>query len=90
MGLIMKYLIIAFKSRFNLQNFVRNMQRVGITASIINTPHSISISCGLSARTEYRYLNSVLNLIKQTDVETLIGVYAVTRNGVYEQVEKIY
>ena len=85
----MKYLIIAFKSRINLQNFVKSMRLVGISATIINTPRSISVSCGLSARTEYRYLNSVITLL-QSNAETLIGVYAVTRNGVYEQVEKVY
>ena len=85
----MKYLIIAFKSRINLQNFVKTLRLVGISATIINTPRSISVSCGLSARTEYRYLNSVITLL-QSNAETLIGVYAVTRNGVYEQVEKVY
>ncbi len=86
----MKYLIIAFKSRNNLQNFVKTLRLVGITATIINTPRSISVSCGLSARTDYRYLNSIISLLKQTNTETLLGVFAVTRNGVYEQVEKVY
>ena len=85
----MKYLIVAFKSRTNLQNFVKSLRLVGISASIVNTPRSISVSCGLSARVDYRYLNTILNLLTQYN-ETLIGVYAITRNGIYEQVEKVY
>lgn len=86
----MKYLIIAFKSRYNLQNFVKTLRLTGITATIVNTPHSISISCGLSARIDYRYLSSVINLLNNTNTESLIGIYAITRSGTYEQVEKVY
>ena len=85
----MKHLIVAFKSRTNLQNFVKTLRLVGIGASIVNTPRSIAVSCGLSARVEYRYLNTITNLIRPND-ETLIGVYVITRNGIYEQVEKVY
>ncbi len=85
----MKYLIIAFKSRDRLQNFVKTLRLVGISASIINTPHSISVSCGLSARVDYRYLNMVISLL-QSHGETPIGIYVITRNGVFEQVEKVY
>ena len=86
----MKYLIIAFKSRNNLQSFARTLRLYGINVSIVNTPRSISISCGLSARTEYRYLNTVKTALSQTDLSSFIGIYVITRNGVYEQVEKVY
>lgn len=85
----MKYLIIAFKSRNNLQSFARNLRLYGISVSIVNTPRSVSVSCGLSARVEYRYLNTIKIALSKTDLSSFLGVYAITRNGVYEQVEKI-
>ncbi len=86
----MKYLIIAFKSRNDLQSFARTIRLYGINVSIVNTPRSVSVSCGLSARAEYRYLNTIKTALTQTDLTSFIGIYAVTRNGVYEQVEKIF
>ena len=86
----MKYLIIAFKSRNNLQSFARTLRLYGINVSIVNTPRSVSVSCGLSARVEYRYLNTIKTALSQIDLSSFIGIYAVTRNGVYEQVEKIF
>lgn len=85
----MKYLIIAFKSRNELQSFARTLRLYGITVSIVNTPRSVSVSCGLSARAEYRYLNAIKSAMSQTSFGSLLGIYLITRNGVYEQAEKI-
>ena len=85
----MKYLIVAYKSRNNLYAFVKNLRLFGIVASIVNTPHNISSSCGLSARIDFRYLNSILAIVKANN-DSLIGIYVCTRNGVFEQVEKIF
>ena len=86
----MKYLIVAFKSRTVLQSFAKTLRLYGINASIVNTPHSISVSCGLSVRTEFKYLNSVINILNGTNKESFLGIYSIFRNGLYEQVEKIY
>lgn len=86
----MKYLIIAFKSRNELQSFARALRLYGITVSIVNTPRSVSVSCGLSARAEYRYLNSIKTALSQSNFSSFIGVYLINRNGVYEQAEKIF
>ena len=86
----MKYLIIAFKSRNQLQSFTRTIRLYGINVSIVNTPRSVAVSCGLSARAEYRYLNTIKTALSQIDLTSFIGIYVVTRNSVYEQVEKIF
>lgn len=86
----MKYLIIAFKSRTELQNFAKSLRLYGINVSIINTPRSISISCGLSARAEYCYLQTIKSILQRNSFESFLGIFAITRNGLYEQTEKIY
>ncbi len=86
----MKYLIIAFKSRTQLQNFVKTLRLYGINASIVNTPRNISISCGLSARTEYHYLTTIKSILQNNQFESLLGIYLITKNGLYEQIEKIF
>ncbi len=86
----MKYLIIAFKSRTQLQNFAKTLRLYGLNVSVINTPRSISISCGLSIRTEYHYLSTIKTILLQSQFESLLGIYSITRNGLYEQIEKVY
>lgn len=86
----MKYLIISFKSRNSVMRFANIMRKNNLFASIINTPKSIYSSCGLSIRTEFRNLHSITSLLQNLDCQDLIGVYAITRKGLYEKIEKFY
>lgn len=86
----MKYLIISFKSRNNVMTFAKIMQKNGLYTSVINTPRSVSISCGLSIRTEFHNLQSVITLLRKSNLSGLIGVYSITRKGTHEEVEKFY
>ncbi len=61
-----------------------------INASVVGTPRSISVSCGLSIKTEKRNLNTVLDLLRKTRVDNLIGIFLITSTNNYNQVEKIY
>ncbi len=83
------FIYIAFKSRNNLMSFY-HMLKSYITANIVNTPRSISTSCGLSIKTERRHLRLVLSLIEKTHVNSLLGIYAITHTNTYDQIEKIY
>lgn len=83
------FIYIAFKSRNNLMSFYR-MLKSYISANIVNTPRSISSSCGLSIKTERRHLRLVLNLIQKTHVNNLLGIYSITRTNSYDQIERIY
>ena len=86
----MKYLIVAFKSRNNLLSFVKMLRYNGVAVDIINTPRSISVSCGLSAKTDFRNINLIINKLSQINYESFIGIYLVERIGTQEQVIKIY
>ncbi len=86
----MKYLIISFKSRNNVMTFAKLMRKNGLYVSIINTPRSVSISCGLSIRSEFNNLQAVLSLLRKSNLSGLIGVYAITRKGSHEEIEKFF
>ncbi len=86
----MNYLIIAFKSRNSLYAFVKNLQLYGISASVVNTPRAVSVSCGLSARADYRYINAIKSMLANKNYDGFLGIYHVSLNGAYERVEKIF
>lgn len=86
----MKYIILAFKSRNDVFNFIKVLKRNNITSSIINTPRSISTSCGLSIKIFYHYYPIAIRLIKQNYTTGLIGAYLIETNGIKEQLTKIF
>ena len=86
----MKYLIISFNSRNSVMTFAKLARKNGLYTSIINTPRSVSVSCGLSVRTEFQNLQSIISLLKKSNMSGLIGVYSITRKGQYEEIEKFY
>ena len=86
----MKYLIISFNSRNSVMTFAKLARKNGLYTSIINTPRSVSVSCGLSVRTEFQNLQSIISLLKKSNLSGLIGVYSITRKGQYEEMEKFY
>ncbi len=86
----MKYLIISFNSRNSVMTFAKLARKNGLYTSIINTPRSVSVSCGLSVRTEFQNLQSIISLLKKSNLSDLIGIYSITRKGQYEEIEKFY
>ncbi|MBE7076876.1 MAG: DUF3343 domain-containing protein [Clostridiales bacterium] len=76
----MKSIIIAFKSRNSIHSFSKLLKTNGVYSSIINTPHSISSSCGLSLKTEYKNFNVITSLISQLRTSDLIGIYMIEKN----------
>ena len=86
----MKKIVIAFKSRNTLQLFAKIMKAHSIPTEIINTPRSISISCGLSARTDFRFYNSIIILLQNAKLEGFLGLYLLERQGLREQTQRLY
>ena len=82
------YIYISFQSRNNLMSFYK-LLKTYTNASIVNTPHSISTSCSLSIKVEYRYLSLIKELIVKTKINNLIGIFVVRKQPTYEQVERI-
>lgn len=86
----MKHLIISFKSRNSLYSFSKVLKLNGINHSTVNTPRSISTSCGLSLQIDYRYLTFVKSLISSSNSLNLVGVFVKSYNLGYERFEKIF
>lgn len=86
----MKYIILSFSSRTNLQYFIKILQQHAIRAIIVNTPRKLSTSCGLSAKVDYKFYKTILNILQKENITGLSGVYLLTQHGLREQIEKLY
>ncbi len=86
----MKYLIIAFKSRNNLFNINKILQKHGINTAVVNTPRNISISCGLSIKVEIKALDLCKNIISRAQLNDFMGIYIVERINNHEQVTRVF
>lgn len=86
----MKYTIIVFKNRNSTQSFASILRQNGIIFSIINTPRRLSLSCGLSIKTDYKNCTKIINIIKNLHITDFSGVYLLIQHGLSEQIEKIF
>ena len=71
----------SFRSRQQVMNFERDLRRSGVKTSIITTPRSVSLGCGLSVRFELRDQPAVREVFRATQPGNLIGFYLVERDG---------
>ena len=86
----MKYLIISFKSRNSLFAFVKTARSYGLTMNIVNTPRTISVSCGLSAKTDIRHYDTILKILTLYKSNDFLGLYLIQSLGLTEQVQRLY
>ena len=79
----MKTLIIAFKSRNELYSFARILKNSKVFFNIINSPKSIASSCTLSIKADFKFLNTINQLLLKYQPRSFIGLYSiqVTPNG---------
>lgn len=83
-------LLIVFLSRNSLYSFAKFLKSNGMNINIINTPNSISTSCTLSIKTDFKNLNRILSMINGKKVSGMIGIYSISKNLGYERVERLY
>ena len=78
-----KYLIIAFKSRNELYSFAKILRLNNVFLNIINSPKTIASGCTLSIKTDYRFLNTINQLLLRHQPQSFIGLYSfhLTQNG---------
>lgn len=76
-----KFGMASFRSRQQVMNFERDLRRSGVKSSIITTPRSVSLGCGLSVRFELRDQQAVKEVFRATQPGNLIGFYLVERDG---------
>ena len=86
----MKYIIIAFKSKNSLYSLQNYLKKINVKSEIINTPRSLSSSCGLSLKIVLHYYRTILNVLKTTQNLNIIGCYLIEYLGFQEKIERIF
>lgn len=86
----MKFIIISYKTRNSLLTFIKALRQYGVSADIINTPRSISKSCGLSAKILENNLNTAIRVINQLNFKDFFGIYSIERQGFQERLQRLY
>ncbi len=69
--------VAAFRSRQHVTAFEQLLRRAGVPVSIVSTPRSIALGCGLSVRFRLEDARRVQEIFRQSDVGNLIGFYQV-------------
>lgn len=85
----MKYLIVSYKSRNSLYAFAKILRQMGIASTIINTPRNIALSCGLSLKVNFAYLNQVASLIRSANLQGFWGLFLLTKTSTHDQIERL-
>ena len=75
-----KFAIAAFRSRLQVMQLVTALRRMGIQASVVTTPRSIALGCGLSARFAPEHAQAARDALQAQQQGNLIGFYLVTRH----------
>lgn len=71
--------IASFRSRQQVMRFEGALKRAGVPASIITTPRSVAIGCGLSVRFDLDDVRDVRDVFAVERPGNLIGFYRVHR-----------
>ena len=76
-----QYAIAAFRSRQQVMNFEQALRRAGIRTSIVTTPRSVSVGCGLSVRFDPADAKAAADVCRSLQPGNLIGFYHVSRDN---------
>lgn len=73
--------VAAFRSRQNVLRFEQVLRRYGVPVSVISTPRSISMGCGLSLRFPLSRASDVRRALREINTGNLIGLYRAEYDG---------
>ncbi|MBO4573686.1 MAG: DUF3343 domain-containing protein [Clostridia bacterium] len=75
-------LIIVFKSKTEVFEFIDRMNAAGAFTTTTGTPKEAKIGCGISAKTNAHNVNAVHKVLSENDFDGFFGVYSsVSVNG---------
>ena len=81
--------IASFRSRQQVMQFEKALRRAGVPASIITTPRSVSVGCGLSVMFHLQDARDVYDVYQVAKPGNLIGFYRVERAGGHTDVKPL-
>lgn len=86
----MKYIVVVFSSRSDTMQFYNIIKRYGLYCSVINTPRSLSASCGVSTKIDARLINQSMQIINTMHSTTFKGIFEVSILNKKEQIKRIF
>ena len=76
----MKYTIVMFSSRSETMKFYNTIKNYPGFYSIINTPHSLSRSCGISVKIPDNQIINCLQIIRNNNFVSFKGIFEIFPN----------
>lgn len=73
----MKYLVVMFNSRTDTMHFYNLIKKYNGFCSIINTPHSLSRSCGISVKIAHNQFSIARQIISNNNFSSFKGIFEV-------------
>ncbi len=80
------YYIIVFKSRQEALDLRNKLKNINVDSRTVNTPRTISTSCGISLQVYKTYIDNTIKIIKRSSYNTFIGVYLTNSDASYSKV----
>ena len=85
----MKYTVVVFTSRNDTMKFYRFIKNFGLFCSVINTPRSLSASCGVSVKIDKRLLVYSSSIIRQNNLLSFKGIFDIEIVGRKENIIRL-
>lgn len=73
----MKYIIVMFSSRNDTMRFYSLIKKYNGFCSVVNTPHSLARSCGISVKISSSQLTIANSLVKNNNFASFKGIYEI-------------
>lgn len=71
------YYLAVFRARTQTLLFANLLRSYGVTVTIINTPRSINVSCGISAKFSATYKKTAESIIARRKFDSFAGFFSV-------------
>ena len=75
-----RFAIAAFRSRQQVMQLQSALRRMGIPSSVVTTPRSVAMGCGLSVRFAPEHAQAAASALQTAQQGNLIGFYLVLRD----------
>ena len=86
----MKYLIVMFGVRSETLSFYNMLKNFEGFCSIVNTPHSLARSCGISVKIGNNLINIAKQLLHNNSFASFKGIYEINMSNNRDIPTRIY
>ncbi|MBQ8522094.1 MAG: DUF3343 domain-containing protein [Clostridia bacterium] len=86
----MKYLIVMFSSRTDTMHFYSIIKKFNGFCSVVNTPHSLSRSCGISIKISNNQLVVAQQILKNNKFSSFKGIFEIDMTNANSIPKRIY